>query len=85
MKKIQSNMKTLECLQAYMLFFRRSRAANSAVSGGIPPKFKLIQAFMVALITCKNEDPIKTEGTRVLTRFLHYKSMDFFSQILKSS
>ena len=34
--------------------------ANSAVSGEIPPKFKLIQAFMVVLVTCKNEeDPIK--------------------------
>ena len=44
-------------------------AANSAVSGGIQLKFKLIQAFMVILVTCKNkEDPIKNEGTRVLTR-----------------
>ena len=33
-------------------------------------KFNLIQAFMVVLATCKNgEDPIKNEGTRVLTRF----------------
>ena len=51
-------------------FFRRSRAANSEVSGGIPPKFKLIQAFMVVLVTCKNEkDPIKNKSSRVLTRF----------------
>ena len=60
-----------------MTFFRRSRAANSEVSGGILPKFKLIQAFIVALVTCKNEeDPIKNEGARVLTR---YKSMGIFS------
>ena len=53
-----------------MLFFRCSRAANSKVSGGILPKFKLIQAFIVVLVTCKNEeDPIKNEGARVLTRF----------------
>ena len=53
-----------------MPFFRRSRAANSEISGGILPKFELIQAFIVALVTCKNEDdPIKNEGTRVLTRF----------------
>ena len=33
---------------------------------------------MVVLVTCKNEeDPIKNEGTRELTRFLHYKSMGF--------
>ena len=31
-------------------------------------KFKLIQAFIVVLVTCKNEeDPIKNEGGRVLT------------------
>ena len=47
----------------YDIFFRRSRATNSEVSGGILPKFKLIQAFIVVLITCKNEeDPIKNEG-----------------------
>ena len=31
------------------------------------PKLKLFQAFMVVLITCKNEeDTTKNEGTRVL-------------------
>ena len=35
------------------------------------PKFELIQAFMHALLTCKNEvDQIKNEGARVFTRFL---------------
>ena len=35
------------------------------------PKFKLIQAFMHVLDTCKNEeDTIKNEGARLLTRFL---------------
>ena len=41
-----------------------------------------IQAFMVALITCKNEeDPIKNEGSVVLTTFvpLIYKAMGMFS------
>ena len=34
-------------------------------------KFELIQAFMIVLVTCKNdEDPIKNEGDRVLTTFL---------------
>ena len=36
-------------------FFRRSRAANSEFSVGILPKFELIQAFKVVLVTCKNE------------------------------
>ena len=54
----------------YIVFFRRSRAANSEVSCGILPKFKLIQAFIAVLVTCKNEeDPIKIEGARLLTRF----------------
>ena len=42
-------------------------------------KFELIQAFMHVLDICKNEeDPIKNEGARLLTRFLHYKSMGIF-------
>ena len=53
-----------------IVFFRRSRAANSEVSSGILQKFKHIQAFMVVLGTCKNEnDPFKNEGSRLLTRF----------------
>ena len=52
-------------------FFRRSRAAYSVVSDGILPKFKLIQLFMVGLVTCKNkEDPSKNDCTRVVTIFL---------------
>ena len=62
------------------VFFRRSGAANSKVSSGILPKFELIQAFMIVLITCKNEnDPIKNTGSRVLTRFSHYNSMEIVS------
>ena len=69
----------------YDVFFRRSRANNSEVSGGIQPKFELIQAFIVVIITCKNEeDPIKNERARVLTSFPHYKSMGIF-QMLKGS
>ena len=45
--------------------------AYSEVSDGILPKFKLIPAFMVGLVICKNEeDPSKNEGTRVVTTFL---------------
>ena len=44
----------------YDVFFRPSRVTNSDVSGGILPKFELIQALIVVLVTCKNEeDPIK--------------------------
>ena len=46
----------------YVDFFRCSRAANSEVRDGILPKFELVQAFIVVLVTCKNEeDPIKNE------------------------
>ena len=76
---IQSNMKEVEWSQAYLLFFRRSMADNSVESGGIWPKFKLIQAFTHALDTCKNEkDLMKNEVTRVATTFSHYKSMVIF-------
>ena len=36
----------------------------------ILPNFEPIQDIMVVLVTCKNqEDPIKNEGARVVTRF----------------
>ena len=72
-------MKELEWSQHYSLIFWRSRAANSEVSDLILPEFKLIQAFIVVLIVCKNEeDSFKNEGTRVVTTFSHYKSMGIF-------
>ena len=37
-------------------FFRGSMAANSEVREEILTKFKLIKAFMVGLVTCKNEE-----------------------------
>ena len=40
-------------------FFRRSMADNSVVRGAIWPKFKLIQAFIHVLDTCKNEGQMK--------------------------
>ena len=75
-------MKALECKQAYNSIFQHSRAANSEVSGGIPLKSELIQAFIVVLVTCKNEkDPIKNTGSRVLTRFPpHNKNRIFFKR-----
>ena len=69
----------LEWSQHYPLIFRRSRAANSEVSNGILPKFKLIQAFMVGLVICKNEeDPSKMTALEWSQYFSHYKSMGIF-------
>ena len=46
-----------------------SREANSAIHGQIVPNFEFIRNIMVFLHTSKNEeDPIKNEGARVLTR-----------------
>ena len=58
-----SKMEALECL---WIFFRRSRAVNSACPDRIGPNFELIRYFMDVLLTCKNEeDLIKNEGARV--------------------
>ena len=52
------------------IFFRRSRAANSVVSGPIWSKFELIQDIMHVLITCKFEkDRINSNGEKVWRRF----------------
>ena len=53
----------------YGNFFRRSRAANSAVLGQIWLKFELFRDIIDVLVTCKyEEDQIKNEGVSVLTR-----------------
>ena len=45
--------------------------AYSKVSDGILPKSKFIQALMVCLVTCKNEEDLsENEGTRAVTTFL---------------
>ena len=56
-------------------FFKRSRAANSAVCGRIMPNFELVRDITVVLLTCMNEeDPMKGEGARVLTSLQFYFS-----------
>ena len=72
MRMIDIKMKELDCSQdfahyKYGDFSRRSRADNSAVLG---PNFELVRDVMDVLVTCKyEEDPIKNEGARVLTKF----------------
>ena len=44
---------------------------NSTVQGSIWPNFETIREFMGVHVACKNEeDPIKSEGTGVVTTFL---------------
>ena len=51
-------------------FFRRLRAANFVVRGRIWPNFKLIQALMYIIVTCKYEnDPIKNNREKLATPF----------------
>ena len=53
-----------------MVFFRRSRAANSAVTGPSRSKFKLVRALMHVIITCKYEkDRMKNSREKVETPF----------------
>ena len=68
-------MKALEWSQQFshyksMGIFKTLKGSlyNSTVAGLIWPNFESISAFIVDLVTCKNEeDPIKNEGARVVT------------------
>ena len=85
-KKIQSKMNELEWSQHHSLIFKMLRGANSKMCDGILTKFKLIQALIVVLIVCKNEeDPFKIESTRMVTTFLPIISLWGFFQTLKGS
>ena len=51
-------------------FFRRLRAATSVIHGRFWPNFKLIQALMYVIITCKYEkDLINNNREKVATPF----------------
>ena len=57
-------------LKVYRDFFRRSRAANSAVGGPIRPKFELVRALMHVILTCKYEkERMKKSREKVETPF----------------
>ena len=68
------------------VFFRRSRAANSAVLGQIWLQFELVRDIIDVLVTCKyEEDPIKNEGARVLTRLYDVFFSDTHGQLTPKS
>ena len=55
--------------------------SDAQVDEEIWPKFKLIQTFIVGLVTCKNEgDPFENEGTRVVKIFLPLQVYGDFSR-----
>ena len=54
----------------FQTFFRRSRAAYSAVGGPIRPKFELVRALMHVIVTCKFEkERVKNSREKVETPF----------------
>ena len=72
-------MKVLEWSQQYPSILRWSRGANSIIGDGILMKFKLIQAFIVVILICKNkEDSFKIESNRVVRTFPPLKVYGFF-------
>ena len=67
MKKIRSKMKALEWTQHFPHF---NSMVATETSGRIWPNFKLIQALIHVLITCKYEkNLIKNSGENVMTSF----------------
>ena len=55
------------------IFLDAQRAANSAVLGRIWLKLELVRDIIDVLVICKyEEDPIKIEGARVLTRLYDF-------------
>ena len=68
MKKILSKNRGARVFRTLYINFSDAQGKITRVSGGIWPKFELIQAFMHVLVTCKNEDDrLKNEGARVFT------------------
>ena len=64
-------MKAPEWSQHYLMIFHTLEGSLLQASNGILLKIEPIQASMVDLNTCKNEeDPLENEGTRVVTTFL---------------
>ena len=63
-------MTSFSLLLVYGIFFKRSRAANSVVHGRISQNFKLIQALMYIIVTCKYEmNLINNVQENVMTPF----------------
>ena len=75
------------------IFFRRSRAANSAVCGPIRPKFELFRDLMCVVITCKykkewmknSREKVETPLFPSLPYLLPWKPVVGSSQISNSS
>ena len=74
------NEGTRVVIRLYIDFSRCSRASSCVVSDGIWSKFKYIQALIVVLVICKNEeeDPIKSKLLEWPQHFSRHKFMCIF-------
>ena len=79
MKKIRSKIEAPESSQHYTSIFRRARADNSGIGGGVWPKFEIIQAFMhVPLSARMRMIESKIKELKCSQDFSYYKSMGIF-------
>ena len=80
-------MKSLEWLQHFSIkIFPDTQGQLTPLLGVLyDPIFELLRAFMVVLVTCKNEeDPFKNECARVLSR-LYFNCLDTQGQLTPQS
>ena len=87
MKRIKLKMKVLHCSQDFshcksMGIFPDAQGQLTLSPQSDLVKFRIVQDFMVVLLTCKNEeDLIKNEGARVFTT-LYINFSDVQGQII---
>ena len=67
------------------IFLRHSRAANPTVQGLICPNFKPIEAFMVDLVICKNEEDIMKNICAKVVTTLSFDFSDANGQLTPKS
>ena len=74
------NVGAREVITLIIDFFRCSWAANSKVSDGIFPKFKLIQTFMVLLPVRMKKIHPKMKALEWSQHFSNYKSKGIYAR-----
>ena len=86
MEKIQFKMAKIMRGQYFLhtksmgVFFKRSRADNSAARGRIWLNCELNRDLMYVVVPCKyGKDPIENSGDNAMLPISHYKSIGIFS------
>ena len=82
----KGRIKTAEKIGNTVFFFIITLSVAKETSSRFWPNFKLIQALMYVIVTCKYAmDSIKNSREKDATPFSHYKSMGIFFQTLIGS